>query len=99
VGTGKPIHALAAGRVTEEGSYGVDGVAFSPDGKKIVTATYGDMTLWDAKTRKTLYTYTFHEHSDELSASSVAFAPNGKLIAAASRSPSIDLWRVPSTLK
>jgi WD40 repeat protein len=99
VGTGKPIYALAAGRVTEEGAYGVDTVAFSPDGKKIVIATYGEMTLWDTKTRKLLYTYAFHEYSDELSASAVAFSPNGKLIATASHNPSVDLWLVPPVFK
>ena len=71
-------------------------VAFSPDGKRIASASYdGTIKLWDATTgdlQKTLA-----GHSDWVTA--VAFSPDGKRIASASGDKTIKLWDVAKSLK
>jgi WD40 repeat protein/serine/threonine protein kinase len=55
----------------------VRGVAYSPDGKWIVSASYDrTIKIWDARTDKEVKSFT---HNDELD--SVTFSPNGKLLA------------------
>ncbi|MBA4189012.1 MAG: hypothetical protein C0467_13525 [Planctomycetaceae bacterium] len=60
----------------------VSGVAFSPDGAKIVSASFDKtVRLWDVKTAKVLHTFT--GHSDFVYA--VAFGPGGEWYATASK--------------
>ena len=60
----------------------VSGVAFSPDGTKIVSASFDKtVRLWDVKTAKVLHTFT--GHSDSVYA--VAFSPSGTWYTTASK--------------
>ncbi|MDZ8090213.1 MAG: WD40 repeat domain-containing protein, partial [Nostoc sp. DedQUE12b] len=73
------------------------GVAFSPDGKTIASAS-GDKTvkLWNAATGKEII--TLNGHSDYVF--SVAFSPDGKTIASASADNTVKLWNMyPNHLK
>ncbi|MCF3605449.1 CHAT domain-containing protein [Planktothrix agardhii 1033] len=67
----------------------VNGVSFSPDGKKLATAS-GDNTvkLWDTATGKEIKTLTGHTKS----VNSVSFSPDGKQLATASGDNTVKLW-------
>ena len=57
-------------------------MAFSPDGKRLASASAGDKTVkvWDAQTGQELLTLKGHTGS----VSSVAFSPDGKRLASGS---------------
>src|ERR1019366_7810791 len=64
-------------------------VAFSPDGKRIVTGgSYKTATVWEAASGKELL--TLKGHSAEVV--SVAFSPDGNQIATASEDATVRLW-------
>ncbi len=67
----------------------VNGCAFSPDGKLIVSAS-SDQTLklWDADTGQALRTLAGHSAS----VNGCAFSPDGKLIVSASSDQTLKLW-------
>ncbi len=68
-------------------------VGYSPDGKYIVAANDGAViTIWDAKTLKTLR--TLNGHSKWVSA--IAFHPDGKRLASAAFDGTIKLWELAS---
>ncbi|MFN6462082.1 MAG: NB-ARC domain-containing protein [Nostoc sp. DedVER02] len=66
-------------------------VAFSPDGKTLVSCS-DDHTvkLWDVESQKHLM--TFEEHTSWVR--SVAFSPDGKIVASASSDKTIRLWDI-----
>jgi eukaryotic-like serine/threonine-protein kinase len=72
-------------------SEAVESVAWSPDSKRIASASY-DRTaqVWDANTGKPLYTYQGHSHA----VYSVAWSPDSKRIASASDDRTVQVWRV-----
>jgi hypothetical protein len=77
-------------RVTLRGHSGsVDGVAFSPDGKRLATAS-GDETakVWDAQRGKQLLTLRGHSGF----VSGVAFSPDGKRLATTGRDGTAKVW-------
>jgi WD40 repeat protein len=90
----------AASGVVELEFKGHDGpvwdVAFSPDGKKLATtaglgiAFENKAEVWDAETGRHLYTPTGHEKGYQIS--SVAWSPDGKLLATASHDLTARLW-------
>ena len=83
VETGKQIQ-----RLEHDGS--VYGVAFSPDGKKLATASSDSSArLWDVRTGKQLQRL---EHNNSVNA--VAFSPDGQKLATASSDSSARLWDV-----
>ncbi|TAQ89813.1 hypothetical protein B7494_g1858 [Chlorociboria aeruginascens] len=67
----------------------VSSVAFSPDGKLVVSASGDDTTrIWDTATGA--LQQTFASHLD--SVNSVAFSPNGELVISASSDSTVKIW-------
>jgi WD40 repeat protein len=77
-------------RVTLRGhTNSVNGVAFSPDGKRLATAS-ADHTakVWDTESGKELFTLRGHTNS----VNGVAFSPDGKRLATASEDQTAKVW-------
>jgi WD40 repeat protein len=74
-------------------SSGVNGIAFSPDGKLLVSA-YGDGTvrMWDLATGKMNGPVLGVGSSGQGRIQGVAFSPDGKLLAGADSDGSVELW-------
>ena len=70
-------------------SSAVDGVAFSPDGKRLATAS-DDQTakVWDAQSGQELLTLRGHRDA----VTGVAFSPDGKRLATASTDQTAKVW-------
>lgn len=67
----------------------VNSVAFSPDGKRVVTASVDKtVKVWDATMGKEIVTLEGHSKSVE----SVCFSPNGKRIISTSREVPAKIW-------
>ena len=70
-------------------SHAVVGVAFSPNGKTILTASWdGKARLWETATGKEVLAFVGHT----LSVTSVAFAPDGKRVLTGSMDKTARLW-------
>ena len=76
---------------TLEGAGGT-AVAFSPDGAQLATAAGSAIQLWDVASRKETATLKGHTGS----ATSLAFSPNGGLLASGSYDSTVKLWDVAS---
>jgi WD40 repeat protein len=64
-------------------------VAFSPDGKQVVSGSEDKTVwLWDAATGTALQTLKGHSYS----VNSVAFSPNGKQVVSGSGDKTVRLW-------
>jgi WD40 repeat protein len=77
-------------RLTLRGHAGfVDGVAFSPDGKRLATASWDSTAkVWDAVSGQELLTLRGHSGG----VSGVAFSPDGKRLATASDDATAKVW-------
>jgi WD40 repeat protein len=78
-------------RVLEGHTGGVNGVAFSPDGTLLATASAdGTVALWDPATGQR--TATLKGHTGPVRG--VAFSPDGTLLATASDDRTVALWEL-----
>ena len=68
--------------------WGALSLAYSPDGRFLVSADRGGITVWDATTRSPLR--TLKTHRDQVHC--VTFSPDGTRMASASGDNSIKLW-------
>ncbi len=65
--------------------------SFSPDGKRVVTASYDDTArIWDAETGKELRILTGHKGN----VVSASFSPDGKRVVTASSDDTARIWDV-----
>ncbi|TDL19688.1 hypothetical protein BD410DRAFT_773626 [Rickenella mellea] len=72
-------------------SNGIQSVAFSPDGRYIVSGSYnGTIQLWDAVSGAYLKTLNGHLHSIQ----SVAFSPDGIHLISGSDNGTVQLWDI-----
>ncbi|MFG3343854.1 trypsin-like peptidase domain-containing protein [Streptomyces sp. NPDC048018] len=79
--------ATGAARSTESGS-AVASVAFSPDGRTFATGSDNVVQLWDTATGAALT--SLFGHTDDVQ--SVAFSPNGRILASAGLDRTVRLW-------
>ncbi|MEW5686478.1 MAG: DUF4189 domain-containing protein [Pseudomonadota bacterium] len=87
---GIAIWDVASGRqLVRFGSGVIDDVAFSPDGRKVVSGHMNKaVTVWDANTGQILAQMSGHQRR----ALSVAFSPDGQVVASGSEDGTARLW-------
>ncbi len=89
--TGRPAPPALVRRDLAVHDGGVQGLAWSPDGRLLATAgTTHDAVLWDAVTGAAWA--TLHGHTDVIHA--VAFAPDGQSVGTASSDDTARIWNV-----
>jgi WD40 repeat protein/serine/threonine protein kinase len=71
--TGREVHSFRAHQ------HNVWGLAFSPDGRRVGTASDGSVKVWDAETGQERFTLS---NEPKAQAWSVAFSPDGRWVAA-----------------
>jgi WD40 repeat protein len=92
--TGQELLSFSFPREGLLGYRGIDPLAFSPDGKRLVGGNGQDLVIWDATTGRQLHYFRWHRETIE----SLAFSPDGKTLASGARDAEIKLWDL-ETLK
>jgi WD40 repeat protein len=83
------VHNVAAPNALGEHTNGIYGVSFSPDGKRLASASFDNtVKLWDATTGKEIKTLNGHTYW----VYGVSFSPDGKRLASASADNTVKLW-------
>ena len=86
-----------SGSLPTKGRCNASGLALSPDGKILVTEWSGvDVALWDVATGKQLTTFSGHGNQHQHQITSLAFNPNGNMVASASVDGTVLLWDITS---
>jgi COMPASS component SWD3 len=90
--TGEPGPLLSGHAPNEDGTLGVWGLAFNPDGTLLASASYDQtVRIWDVTTGTELVSLT---SSDESGSGVVVWSPDGSLLASANLDGTIQLWGV-----
>jgi WD40 repeat protein len=73
------------------------GIAFSPDGKTVATASFDKtLKLWETATGKEIKTFEGPQGHQQL-VLCVAFSPDGQSVASGSQDNTVKIWDVPTT--
>jgi WD40 repeat protein len=90
--TGEPGPLLSGHAPNDDGTRGVWGLAFNPDGTLLASASYDQtVRIWDVTTGTELVSLTT---SDDSGSGVVVWSPDGSLLASANLDGNIQLWGV-----
>ena len=66
----------------------IDQVSFTPDSQRLAVVSKGDLHIWSARSKKKFQKISAHKEK----ILSIAFSPNGRLIATAGKDNKVKLW-------